>query len=100
MTKPGTKPLVTISANESSCKPNSLCTSNFLANRPSKKSKKIPRKTNNAVSFILPFTEKITAMLPQNKFNSVIKFGMCLFKRSILLILVKITNYFCVLQYP
>jgi len=73
---PGTKPLVTMSASESNCIPNALCTFSFLAKNPSKKSKNIPRKTNNAEATNRLFTAKITAMLPQNKLSKVIKFGM------------------------
>ena len=50
MTIPGTRPLVTISARESSCIPKALCTFNFRAKKPSKKSKKIPKKTKKAVA--------------------------------------------------
>ena len=39
MTKPGTTPLVTISAKLSNCKPKSLVTLSNLAKNPSKKSK-------------------------------------------------------------
>ena len=42
---PGTTPLVTISAKESNCFPNSPETFKILAANPSKKSKKIPKTT-------------------------------------------------------
>jgi hypothetical protein len=45
MVKPGTNPLVTISANESNCKPSGPATFHNLAKKPSKKSKNIPKHT-------------------------------------------------------
>ena len=80
MTRPGTNPLVTISAKESNCKPNSLFTLSWRASNPSKKSKKIPKKTKYTAKTMLPFTACNVAIQPQNRFNKVIKFGMCFFK--------------------
>lgn len=76
---PGTNPLVIMSAKESNCIPKSLCTSSFLAINPSKKSKKIPRKTKMEAITKLPLAAKITATLPQKTLSKVIMFGKCLF---------------------
>jgi hypothetical protein len=77
ITKPGTKPLVTISANESNCKPNGLDTLNNRAKNPSKKSKNIPKLTKkNAISKFKSMA-KTKAIQPENKLSNVMRFGMC-----------------------
>ena len=77
ITKPGATPEVTISARESNCFPNSLFTFNIRAANPSKKSKKIPINTNKAAICKLFKEAAKTATTPQNRFSSVIKFGIC-----------------------
>ena len=72
---------IKLSARESNHLPNLDSKPKIRAKNPSKKSKKIPKNTKNAVSGIRPFTAKITAILPHNKFKRVIRLGMCFFKR-------------------
>ena len=50
ITTPGATPKVTISAKESNCFPNSPCTFNNRAAKPSKKSKKAPKITENQLN--------------------------------------------------
>jgi len=73
----GATPLVTISASESNCFPNSPETFKSLAKKPSKKSNKIPSRIKNAAKVTSPFKAKIVATNPENKFAKVIKFGIC-----------------------
>ena len=92
----GATPLVTKSAIESSCFPNSPDTFSNLAANPSKKSKIMPNKINKDANANAPFNAKITAINPENRLSSVIKFGICfliiicfnyLFSKSCLLLI-------------
>lgn len=78
ITIPGTTPLVTISARESSCRPTSLCTFNKRAKKPSKKSNTIPRTTKAAAYSIRSLTAKSTAIHPLKRLPIVMAFGMYL----------------------
>ena len=73
---PGANPNVIISAKESNCLPSSPDTPNFLARKPSKKSKIAPIKIANGARSNLPLNVKMIAATPESIFNDVIKLGI------------------------
>ena len=73
---PGATPKVTMSANESNCLPNSLCTFNSLATNPSRKSNIAEAKMQIGAISILPVSVKIIANIPPTRLPAVSKLGI------------------------
>lgn len=79
---PGTKPNDTMSANESNCFPSSEGTFSNRATKPSRKSARVPIKTNNIPNLLNSLRKASDAMQPHAKFAAVRLLGMIDFKFS------------------